>query len=563
MYTTEELPKKTELLNNEKKYNEVIVLLTNELLDDYQNADLYAEKAQAYWRLGKYDLCEEIVNKAIAILPDHSKANNYKGNVYWHKKNYDAAIKYYLKAIETNPNFTTSYNGLAIAYKELRNYDKAVESYCKALEIDPKLAWAYNGLGILYKESKAYDKAIEVYNKSIDINPDYVNSYNGLGNIYWDLKRYDIAIEFYNKAIIVDPKYDASYYNRGLAYQAIEQFTKSLEDYNKYVELTKETPDYYTSLAKSKISDLKKQIGNVDYRKISDLVSKIKNLLLFSGSCVTHYTGVSVSKALILEGKEFRLSEGAFLNDTSEGRELFNFLPSCYTTNHQTKDTEAKPFSPKPFIGSFVADTKHDDLTLWRMYGKENKDEAMGCAITLEREKFIENLTDTLIAISDTETSERGGEEFNFYRVAYKNQNGKNNFVVPGLPQSEVTALNELMLDLQEKIKNYLPKRRKLSDRRNLVELLNTIAYLFKSAEYQYENELRLVVEAIGITKIINFGIPPFRVYINLVSIIPLIRKITIGPKVEKADELASAFYYSLDDKGFHPEILISRLPFK
>jgi hypothetical protein len=57
-------------------------------------------------------------------------------------------------------------------------------------------------------------------------------------------------------------------------------------------------------------------------------------------------------------------------------------------------------------------------------------------------------------------------------------------------------------------------------------------------------------------------GTPP-GVYIELVKITPLLKQITLGPKVERAEEWASAFYYSLDKQDLHPEILISHLPFK
>jgi hypothetical protein len=40
-------------------------------------------------------------------------------------------------------------------------------------------------------------------------------------------------------------------------------------------------------------------------------------------------------------------------------------------------------------------------------------------------------------------------------------------------------------------------------------------------------------------------------------------QKITLGTKVHRAEEWASAFYYKLDAEGHHPEIMISHLPFK
>ena len=81
--------------------------------------------------------------------------------------------------------------------------------------------------------------------------------------------------------------------------------------------------------------------------------------------------------------------------------------------------------------------------------------------------------------------------------------------------------------------------------------------------EKAYENELRLVLKGVGFDKYVNSSDESPRVYIELVNIKPLIKKITLGPKVERAEEWAAAFYYKLLKDGYNPEINISHLPFK
>jgi len=292
------------------------------------------------------------------------------------------------------------------------------------------------------------------------------------------------------------------------------------------------------------------------------LVNKIKELLLFEKGSITHYTSLSVAKALIIDKSSFRLSEGAFLNDTSEGKELYKFL-SFNFFSQKGDDTIAELFTQKPFIGSFVPGDKHDDLTLWRMYGKEEKEEAKGCAITIDMTKLLENLNDKMILGSKDSSSSKTDEEFRFYRIAYRNQGKQARFIIPGASKQQV-KLNEYMNDLSDKVKAFNPnEREETSDIQNLVELLNEIAYLFKSAEYQHEKELRLVIRGIGFTKEVDSGSLQPRVYIELVTARPLIARITLGPKVERADEWAAAFFYSLSKEGYQPEIHISHLPFK
>jgi len=529
MLPAEELLKQAQSLNEAEKYAEVIELLKDELLEIYQNANLFAEKAEAYWRLKDKGLCYENAQKALLLEPGHTKANTYLGLFYWDINEYEKAEKHLKLAIKNDPNYPVPYNGLGNVHSETNQNIKAIECYNRAIELNPAYFYPYHNLGSVFHDMGQYEKAKEYLNKAIELNPDHSQSYFDLGLLYYDLKEYE----------------------------------KSKEYYNKFLDLTKNSQDYYTAIAKQKLIEIKKLTGSADYESISELVAKIRGILIFKDNCITHYTGLSVTKSLILESSLFRLSEGAFLNDTSEGRELFDYLPAFSATiSTKINDTDAKLFAPKPFIGSFVAETKHDDLTLWRMYGKENKDEAKGCAITVDRDALLKNLKDSKTPFKSG-TSEKIDEEFSFYKVAYRNHEKKEQFIIPGASLEDEDALNKALLDLSNKIKKLLKKKRNVTDIKNLIELLNGIAFLFKSSEYQYEHEVRLVVKGTGFEKKIDITSFPPKVFIELVSINPPISKITLGPKVERAEEWASAFYYSLDKQDLHPDILISHLPFK
>lgn len=660
----EEILMKIKLFKQENKFDDIVTLLTEDLLETYKNAELFAEKGEAYYNINQYDLCEFFVEKALQIDSNNSKANNCKGallyrskkhdsafefyhksiennpefaqpynglgNIHFIRKEYEISLKYYHKAIEKDANFVRSYSNLGNIYFAFNQYNKALDYYQRAIEIDPEYDHAYNGLGNVYYKLNDYAKAIHYYQKSIDLNPRGAQAYNGIGSVYYslnnyseaseyflkaislepnfshaynnlgnlystilayddavvcyqkaieadpnnahpynnlgnaylNLSKYKEAIESYQRAIDIDSGYTIPYYHRGLVYEELKDYQNALIDFESYVKFTKNDPDYYTSVAIAKVAELKKLIKNIDYSRISELIVKIKELLLFKGQCITHYTGISVAKLLILDGSKLRLSEGAFLNDTSEGRELFNYLPTLDVTSSSNRnDTVALPFTPKPFIGSFVAETKHDDLTLWRMYGKENKEEARGCAITLDKNLLLKELKNTLLGDKKSDDLKTDDEEFNFYKVVYRQLGASEPFSILGAEPQEIAILNQYMRELADKVSKY--KKKKNADINSLFKLLNTIAYLFKSAEYQYEHELRLIVTGVGIKKEVDVSFIPPKVYINLVSIQPLVRKITLGPKVDRAEEWASAFYYKLDSVGCHPEIVISHLPFK
>ncbi|MBK9013609.1 MAG: tetratricopeptide repeat protein [Saprospiraceae bacterium] len=253
-----------------------------------------------------------------------------------------------------------------------------------------------------------------------------------MGNVNFELEDYDKAIEYYQKAIAADPNYDPSYYSIGHVYKNTGKYKEALQAFETYIALTINNPDNFTLWAKEQVEEIKKIRQKGVYPKLRKIVDEIKSLLLSKETCITHYTSLSTAKSLISEGSPFRLSEGAFLNDTSEGRNLNEYL-EFQNTASESNGTLAELFSRRPFIGSFVKEKQDNNLTLWRMYGKESKEEAKGCAITVEVEKLK-----TLLQETTTKSKSDGGdiatntgEIFEFYKVAYRKKED-DKFVLPG-----------------------------------------------------------------------------------------------------------------------------------
>jgi tetratricopeptide (TPR) repeat protein len=557
MEKIKELLKKAVDLNAQKKYIEVINILNYTILNEFNNADLYIEKAKAFGNLKNYEECKNCSELAKQLDPSNVKAYYYIGRVYSAYKEYEKAIVYYSKAIEIDPNDVECYNGLGYAYYQLKKYDKAINIYKKSISIDSKNPRSFNELGSVYLSQKEYDKAIEQFKKVIEIDDKYHYVYNEMGNVYFDQNKYIEAIEYYNKYINLDPNWGGVYRNRAMCFFNLEKYNESLADYKKYIEIADDKNDFRYKNVINRIEEIERRLKNKYYEEISEIVNKIKELLIYNDGCVTHFTSLSTSKILIIENSRLRLSEGAFLNDTSEGMVLFKYL--LFSSNLvKNSDTIDEIFTQKPFIGSFVSETKHNDLAMWRMYGKEKQEEAKGCAITIDIKKYRENIYKIL---GFDETSFTFNQEFKFYRVCYIEENGK--FTIPDIKNKskKEKELNTLMDNLKKVITRY-NQDGDFKDINKIEELLNGISFLVKNSEYSYEKEIRLVVNGVGFEKKIECKEQP-RVYIELASLGGSITKITLGPKVEKSDEWASVFHYSIENEGYEPEIHISHLPYK
>lgn len=434
-----------------------------------------------------------------------------------------------------------------------REYEKAINDYNKTIEINSNCELAFYNRGLAWVAKKEYDKAIVDYTKAISFNSNYADVYYNERGIAWKAKKeYNKAIADYSKAVEINVNFENAYYNRGLAKKEKNDDPKEIrQDFEKYLELIIDRNEIWAKYAKYYIEDINEKIKDPELSFIRQLVNDIKDKLLIKEECVTHYTSFSVLIKLILEESKFRISEGNFMNDPSEGTELFNFLRyKPYTSNND--GSSAETFTSKPFIGSFVTKDKHNDLNLWRFYGKEEGIEAKGCAITLRTQEFIDDIKNFLTN-EETETRQENESDINFYRVAYL-AHGAVNFYIPSSDKSK--ELTKLMIKLKEKVKSY-----KVKDKTSLEKYLNSIAFLFKSDAYKNENEIRLVVKGIEFEKKYNMEVTPPRVYIELEPIKKIVSQITLGPKVDKVNEWASALHYRYKENT--PAIIISHLPYK
>jgi tetratricopeptide (TPR) repeat protein len=595
---TNTLRKKAEELYKQNKFKDVIALLTDEELEREKDAELYAWKARANHRLDndvavtmllaekaidadpnyfmgyftracawdvkkENDKAIEDYTKAIELNPDFADAYNYRGIAWQNKKendkavaDYDKAIVNYNKAIEIDPDYADAYNYRGILWYNKTDYYKAIADYTKAMELNPNFADAYYNRGLAWVaiKEKEYDKAIEDYTKAIELNPDYADAYYNERGLAWKAKgKYKEAINDYTDAIKIKPDFANAYYNMGLARKEYNDDPEKIkQDFEKYLELAIDENEIWTKYAKYYIEDLKR-INDKELSVIADLVSNIKDILHLDEDCITHYTSLSVLKSLILDSSKFRISEGNFINDPSEGTEFFNFLYD--NTSTSSKDgSSVESFSPKPFIGSFVAQDKYNDLNMWRFYGKEKGEEAKGCAITLRMQKFIGEIKNSLSNEKNKEARLEDENDINFYQVAYLTH-GATNFYIPSSDEKS-EELKKLMTELKDKVNLYN------GDNKTFLEKnLNSIAFLFKSDAYKNENEVRLVVKGIEFEKKYNMDVSSPIVYIELVSIQDIVSQITLGPKVDKISEWEAAFHYRYGEKI--PKIEISHLPYK
>jgi tetratricopeptide (TPR) repeat protein len=120
--------------------------------------------------------------------------------------NFDLAIRYYEKAMDLNPNvFATNYN-LGNLYLVRGREEDALRLLSTAAFISPKKPETHGLLGEIYLKRKQIELARFHLNLAVEIKPNYALAMRNLGIIYYfHLKKPKEAAVYFSRALSVDP----------------------------------------------------------------------------------------------------------------------------------------------------------------------------------------------------------------------------------------------------------------------------------------------------------------------------------------------------------------------
>ena len=119
---------------------------------------------------------------------------------------FDLAIEYYEKALILNPNvFATNYN-LANLYLEKGREEDGLRLLQTAALIRPKTPEVHGLLGEIYLQRKQIELAEFHLKRAVEIKPDYALGMRNLGIIYYfHLKKPEEAAVYFSRALSIDP----------------------------------------------------------------------------------------------------------------------------------------------------------------------------------------------------------------------------------------------------------------------------------------------------------------------------------------------------------------------
>ncbi|MEL6863995.1 MAG: tetratricopeptide repeat protein [Bacteroidota bacterium] len=250
--------------------NALINSLSFKIADNPKDADLYAQRAQAFYDKEGYD--EAITDLQEAIRLDSTNLNypHLLADVYMDYFKSRKAIQTMERVVKRFPESIPSLLKISEFYLIIKQHDNALKSIDQLLKLDAQNAEAYFMLGRIFEDMGDQNRAINSYQTAVENDPDLHEVWVKLGNLFAS-KENKLAIQYYENALRVapenidalfakatylhnqgqlneaienykalskvDPQYADAYYNMGLAYMELDSIQEAYMQFDLTVKM--------------------------------------------------------------------------------------------------------------------------------------------------------------------------------------------------------------------------------------------------------------------------------------------------------------------------------------
>jgi tetratricopeptide (TPR) repeat protein len=167
-------------------------------------ADDLFDAAQAAARAENYANAIELLQRALALEPEHKYGWDALAEMYLNSGDFNKAIETYKHQLQVNPYDDLANNGLGGVYTLQHNYDEALKAFQTQIEINPLDKGAHIAIGQIYIVREDYKSAVPELERAVSITPQSSVAHYLLGNAYLNTGDTDKAIDAFEQALKLD-----------------------------------------------------------------------------------------------------------------------------------------------------------------------------------------------------------------------------------------------------------------------------------------------------------------------------------------------------------------------
>lgn len=206
------------------RYGEALASALHARALDDTYAPTYAFLGEIYLDLGKYDLAQSNLERALELDTQGvaiADAFRNLGLFYSNQGRWDEALQPYLAALQNAPNQAYIAVELANNYIALGEIDQAIAVLAPLAERNPRDTTVLFSLGNAHTRNGDFDRAFEYYRRCLDIDPDNVPCLSYLGGLQWSDGDFVTAAVNLERAISLGSRDPDDFYQLGHAQAAL------------------------------------------------------------------------------------------------------------------------------------------------------------------------------------------------------------------------------------------------------------------------------------------------------------------------------------------------------
>lgn len=284
------------------------------------NPQAWSNLGNARRDLGNPKAAEECYRKSAALLPSYADAHNNLAVCLIDQHRFEDALAAVRYAIAFRPDYAEAYANLSLIQRELGNLEDAETAAQRAITLNPESASHYLDLsdilfmgdrfdeaqaalekarhlspdsprvllklGMVLERANQPEEALKIFDQALEMAPDFLEIRMRKAGVYFLANMLDEAEETITAILKLKPDHAPAYGTLSEIHQSRGDMDKSLKAIRKALKFSKNSPQFYFSLAKCKKftkndPDLKAMEEALDNKKIGKLGMASLHFALF------------------------------------------------------------------------------------------------------------------------------------------------------------------------------------------------------------------------------------------------------------------------------------------
>lgn len=171
---------------------------------DHLNASSHIEKGWNLISLGEHAAAEQVLTRALALVPGDTQATALLGWARMLQEKYDDALGDFQRILQREPNNALARVNVGYICLKKQIFGEAIEHLSRAIRLDNDrraTLYAHYYLGLLYAERDMPEDAEAFLSKAIALGPNLIEAYYELGRVRWFAGRREAAFEAWRAGV--------------------------------------------------------------------------------------------------------------------------------------------------------------------------------------------------------------------------------------------------------------------------------------------------------------------------------------------------------------------------